>query len=127
MFVGPGPEQLLVNEIAPRVHNSGHWTSDVARTSQFEQHLRAVCGWPLGDTERHSDVVMSNLIGDDIARWLELAAAPGARVHIYGKAESRPGRKMGHLTALGQTAAEAAAAALGVREGLRSSASASVR
>ncbi len=88
---------LLVNEIAPRVHNSGHWTSDAARTSQFEQHLRAICGWPLGDTERHSDVVMTNLIGDDVGDWRELAAEPGARLHLYGKAEARPGRKMGHV------------------------------
>jgi 5-(carboxyamino)imidazole ribonucleotide synthase len=99
MFVvGTGAEAgLMVNEIAPRVHNSGHWTSDGARTSQFEQHIRAICGWPLGDTTRHSDVVMTNLIGNDVADWRERAAEPGVRLHIYGKAEARPGRKMGHL------------------------------
>lgn len=99
MFVvGDGDgARLMVNEIAPRVHNSGHWTADAAYCSQFEQHIRAICGWPLGDSERHSDVVMVNLIGDDAARWRELAAEPGARLHLYGKAEARPGRKMGHV------------------------------
>ncbi len=102
MFVlGDGDAaSLLVNEIAPRVHNSGHWTADAAYCSQFEQHIRAICGWPLGDNERHSDVVMVNLIGDEAARWRELAAEPGARLHLYGKAEARPGRKMGHLNRL---------------------------
>lgn len=99
MFVvGDGAAaRLLVNEIAPRVHNSGHWTSDASLTSQFEQHIRAICGWPLGDTDRHSDVVMENLIGDDVGRWAEILAEPGARLHLYGKAEARPGRKMGHV------------------------------
>jgi 5-(carboxyamino)imidazole ribonucleotide synthase len=99
MFVlGQGDDaRLMVNEIAPRVHNSGHWTMDAAPTSQFEQHIRAICGWPLGDCERHSDVVMQNLIGDDVVRWREYAAEPGARLHLYGKAEARPGRKMGHV------------------------------
>ncbi len=99
MFViGDGDDaRLVVNEIAPRVHNSGHWTADAAATSQFEQHIRAICGWPLGDNERHSDVVMQNLIGDDVARWRDLAAEPGARLHLYGKREIRPGRKMGHV------------------------------
>jgi len=96
MFVLPG-ETLLVNEIAPRVHNSGHWTTDGCLTSQFEQHIRAVAGWPLGDTERHSDVTMENLIGTDAGRWREILAEPGARLHLYGKAEARPGRKMGHV------------------------------
>lgn len=99
MFVvadGPAP-RLLVNEIAPRVHNSGHWTSDACTVSQFEQHIRAVCGFPLGDTDRHCDVVMENLIGDDIARAPAILAEPGARLHLYGKTESRPGRKMGHV------------------------------
>ena len=102
MFVqGEGNDaSLMVNEIAPRVHNSGHWTADAAYCSQFEQHIRAICGWALGDSERHSDVVMQNLIGDDAARWRELAAEPGARLHIYGKAEARPGRKMGHVNRL---------------------------
>ncbi len=99
MFVlGDGDDaRLLVNEIAPRVHNSGHWTADAAHTSQFEQHIRAICGWPLGDIERHSDVAMTNLIGEDVARWRALAEEPGARLHLYGKAEARPGRKMGHV------------------------------
>ena len=99
MFViGEGDDaHLMVNEIAPRVHNSGHWTADAAYCSQFEQHIRAICGWPLGDNQRHSDVVMTNLIGDDVARWRELAAEAGARLHLYGKAEARPGRKMGHV------------------------------
>ena len=88
--------KLLVNEIAPRVHNSGHWTEAVAITDQFEQHIRAVAGWPLGDPSRLADVVMENLIGDEIAA---IPAALGAsiRPHAYGKAETRKGRKMGHL------------------------------
>ena len=87
---------LVVNEIAPRVHNSGHWTQNGCAIDQFEQHIRAVAGWPLGDGKRHADVVMENLIGADIERLPELAAS-GAAVHLYGKAEARPGRKMGHL------------------------------
>jgi 5-(carboxyamino)imidazole ribonucleotide synthase len=90
---------LLVNEIAPRVHNSGHWTLDACVISQFEQHIRAVAGWPLGDTARHSDAVMTNLIGAEAEDWRALAAAPGA-LHLYGKKEIRPSRKMGHLTRL---------------------------
>jgi 5-(carboxyamino)imidazole ribonucleotide synthase len=90
--------RLLVNEIAPRVHNSGHWTLDAAITSQFEQHIRAIAGWPLGDSERLADAVMTNLIGDDVGRWPGLLAEPGVRLHLYGKAEARPGRKMGHAT-----------------------------
>lgn len=93
-----GPE-LLVNEIAPRVHNSGHWTLDGASVSQFEQHIRAIAGWPLAKPVRHGEeVIMTNLIGDEIndyARWLTV---PGATVHIYGKGVARPGRKMGHVT-----------------------------
>ena len=88
---------LLFNEIAPRVHNSGHWTTDACLVSQFEQHIRAVAGWPLGDAKRHSDVVMTNLIGADGDAWRQVAAEPDARLHLYGKAESRPGRKMGHV------------------------------
>ena len=91
------PKGLLVNEIAPRVHNSGHWTQAGCAVDQFEQHIRAITGWPLGDGSRHADVVMENLIGEDIARVAELAAQPGAQVHLYGKAETRPGRKMGHV------------------------------
>ena len=87
---------LVVNEIAPRVHNSGHWTQTGCAIDQFEQHIRAITGWPLGDGRRHSDVVMENLIGADMDRLPELAAS-GAAVHLYGKAEVRPGRKMGHV------------------------------
>jgi 5-(carboxyamino)imidazole ribonucleotide synthase len=99
MFLATGHEgrRLLVNEIAPRVHNSGHWTQDACLVSQFEQHIRAICGWPLGDPSRHSDAVMVNLIGDAVADWPALAAEPGARLHLYGKSEARPGRKMGHV------------------------------
>jgi 5-(carboxyamino)imidazole ribonucleotide synthase len=89
---------LLVNEIAPRVHNSGHWTLDGASVSQFEQHIRAVAGWPLGTPIRHGRVEMINLIGsevEDYRAWLKVA---GAAVHLYGKAAVRPGRKMGHVT-----------------------------
>jgi 5-(carboxyamino)imidazole ribonucleotide synthase len=93
---------LLLNEIAPRVHNSGHWTIEGAETSQFEQHIRAVAGWPLGPVGRRFDsVTMENLIGADIARWNTIAAEPGAHLHLYGKAEARPGRKMGHVTRVG--------------------------
>lgn len=88
---------LIVNEIAPRVHNSGHWTQNGCAVDQFEQHIRAVAGLPLGDGSRHSDVVMENLIGDDILRLPALLAERHAAVHLYGKAESRPGRKMGHV------------------------------
>lgn len=91
-------EKVVVNEIAPRVHNSGHWTTDGAETSQFEQHVRAIAGWPLGSPRRRGDVEMRNLIGDEADQWRALAAEPGAYVHLYGKAEARPGRKMGHVT-----------------------------
>lgn len=91
---------LLVNELAPRPHNSGHWTIDACAASQFEQHVRAVCALPLGDTTRFADATMQNLIGEDVDRWPELVAEPGARVHLYGKREARPGRKMGHVTRL---------------------------
>jgi 5-(carboxyamino)imidazole ribonucleotide synthase len=93
-----GAERLVVNEIAPRVHNSGHWTIEGAATSQFEQHVRAVCGWPLGSARRLGRAEMRNLIGDDIADWPAILAEPGAHLHLYGKAEARPGRKMGHVT-----------------------------
>jgi 5-(carboxyamino)imidazole ribonucleotide synthase len=96
----PLPERLIVNEIAPRVHNSGHWTIDACSVSQFENHMRAVAGWPLGSTKRHSDAEMVNLIGADALAWPELAAEPGACVHLYGKREARAGRKMGHVTRL---------------------------
>jgi 5-(carboxyamino)imidazole ribonucleotide synthase len=86
---------LVVNEFAPRVHNSGHWTQDACLTDQFEQHVRAICGWPLGDGARHSDALMTNLLGDEI---LGAAETRGAAVHVYGKPDPRPGRKMGHVT-----------------------------
>jgi 5-(carboxyamino)imidazole ribonucleotide synthase len=90
--------KLIANEMAPRVHNSGHWTIEAALTSQFEQHIRAVAGWPLGPTSRICDAEMENLIGEDVAHWPELAADANARLHLYGKREARPGRKMGHVT-----------------------------
>ncbi|WP_224815780.1 5-(carboxyamino)imidazole ribonucleotide synthase [Hasllibacter sp. MH4015] len=95
LFVTPG--SLVVNEIAPRVHNSGHWTQAGCAVDQFEQHIRAITGWPLGDGSRHADVVMENLIGEDVARAAPLAAEPGVQIHLYGKGEVRPGRKMGHV------------------------------
>ena len=98
MFFVGGPEPLVVNEFAPRVHNSGHWTIDACPHSQFENHIRAVAGWPLGPTDRHSDARMDNLIGDDVDAWERFAGEPEACLHLYGKAEARPGRKMGHVT-----------------------------
>jgi 5-(carboxyamino)imidazole ribonucleotide synthase len=92
-----GHDVLYVNEIAPRVHNSGHWTQNACVVSQFEQHIRAVAGWPLGSTRRHSDVVMTNLLGNEAHDWLRLAAEPGTAFHLYGKTEARPLRKMGHI------------------------------
>lgn len=88
---------LIVNEIAPRVHNSGHWTQNGCAVDQFEQHIRAIAGLPLGDGSRHADVVMENLIGDDIDRIPQILAQPGAALHLYGKGAARPGRKMGHV------------------------------
>lgn len=88
---------LIVNEIAPRVHNSGHWTQNGCTVDQFEQHIRAVVGWPLGDGKRHSDVVMENLIGDDMDRVDALAREPNTALHLYGKTEIKAGRKMGHV------------------------------
>ena len=94
-------EGPLFNEIAPRVHNSGHWTIEGAETSQFENHIRAVCGLPLGGTATIAErIEMQNLIGPDGERWLHLIAEAGANVHLYGKAEARPGRKIGHVTRL---------------------------
>ncbi|RTL99121.1 MAG: 5-(carboxyamino)imidazole ribonucleotide synthase [Hyphomicrobiales bacterium] len=89
---------LLANELAPRVHNSGHWTEAACIISQFEQHIRAVAGLPLGSPARHSDCVMENLIGDDMLKVPALLNEPDLMLHLYGKAESRPGRKMGHFT-----------------------------
>lgn len=100
--VGDSAEaRLVANEIAPRVHNSGHWTIEGATTSQFEQHIRAIAGWPLGLTTRRAPrVTMTNLIGTDAGDWPALAAEPGAHLHLYGKGEMREGRKMGHVTRL---------------------------
>ena len=90
--------RLLVNEIAPRVHNSGHWTNEGCETSQFAQHIRAICGLPLGSTARRANACMKNLIGADVERWPALAADPAAHLHLYGKDDARAGRKMGHVT-----------------------------
>ncbi len=91
------PQGLVINEIAPRVHNSGHWTQNGCVCCQFEQHIRAVSGWPLGDGQRHSDVQMENLIGDDMDKMPELMADPSCALHLYGKADVKPGRKMAHV------------------------------
>ena len=101
MFVAKkgAKRELLVNEIAPRVHNSGHWTIDGATASQFEQHIRAVAGWPLNAPKRTGkQVTMTNLIGDEVLGWDKIAKEPGASVHLYGKGAAKPGRKMGHVT-----------------------------
>jgi len=91
---------ILVNEIAPRPHNSGHWTIDACITSQFEQLVRALCGLPLGSVENHSDAVMKNLLGKDVEKWRDALNDPTTKVHLYGKTEAQPGRKMGHVTRL---------------------------
>ncbi len=89
---------LIINEIAPRVHNSGHWTQDGCTACQFQQHMRAVAGWPLGDPTRHAPrIEMTNLIGDDVLLWKGLASETGAFLHLYGKRDAREGRKMGHV------------------------------
>ena len=100
MFVVPGTDgpRVLVNEIAPRVHNSGHWTLDGASVSQFEQHIRAIAGWPLAPVHRHGEVIMTNLIGNDVDDYATWLTRPGATVHLYGKGAARKGRKMGHVT-----------------------------
>ena len=95
---GPAGERVVVNEIAPRVHNSGHWTIEGALTSQFEQHVRAIAGWPLGATDTRGRVTMANLLGAEVNDWRALLAEPGAALHLYGKSEPAPGRKMGHVT-----------------------------
>ena len=100
LFVSSEDPKLIVNEIAPRVHNSGHLTIEACPTSQFEQHVRAICGLPLGSTELYAQAVMTNLIGDDILKMNELLLDPKANVHHYGKSEARAGRKMGHVTRL---------------------------
>jgi 5-(carboxyamino)imidazole ribonucleotide synthase len=91
---------IVVNELAPRPHNSGHWTIDACLTSQFEQLVRAICGLPLGSAERHSDAAMTNLIGRDVENWRAALNDPAAKLHLYGKSKVRPGRKMGHVTRL---------------------------
>ena len=91
------PQGLVVNEVAPRVHNSGHWTQQGCAVDQFEQHIRAVAGWPLGDGSRYADVVMENLIGDDMDKVPSITNERDASLHLYGKAEVKPGRKMGHV------------------------------
>ena len=91
------PQGLLVNEIAPRVHNSGHWTQNGCAIDQFEQHIRAVAGWPIGDGSRYADVTMENLIGDDVEKVPQIAIEKHAALHLYGKADVKPGRKMGHV------------------------------
>lgn len=91
------PSGLIVNEIAPRVHNSGHWTQQGCTIDQFEQHIRAIADLPLGDGARHTNITMENLIGDDMDKLPEILAEPNAAVHLYGKGETRPGRKMGHV------------------------------
>jgi 5-(carboxyamino)imidazole ribonucleotide synthase len=110
MFVVQGTDgaKVLVNEIAPRVHNSGHWTLDGASISQFEQHIRAIAGWPLGKPVRHGPVTMTNLIGDDINDYERWLTVPGATIHLYGKGAPRPGRKMGHVTEVGGVPAKTA-------------------
>jgi 5-(carboxyamino)imidazole ribonucleotide synthase len=104
MFVlsdGDSGPKVLVNEIAPRVHNSGHWTLDGASVSQFEQHIRAIAGWSLGKPVRHGPVTMTNLIGNEVDDYEQWLTVPGATVHLYGKGAARPGRKMGHVTQVG--------------------------
>jgi 5-(carboxyamino)imidazole ribonucleotide synthase len=113
-------QRLLVNELAPRPHNSGHWTIDACVTSQFEQQLRTVCGLPLGSTEQLRPAAMANLLGDvwqnGTPDWSAACAMRDVKLHLYGKMEARPGRKMGHLTALGPTPEAAAEIVLRARE-----------
>jgi 5-(carboxyamino)imidazole ribonucleotide synthase len=112
MFVKPDGE-LLVNELAPRPHNSGHWTIEACATSQFEQHVRAICGLPLGSTEILMPAAMANILGNvwqqGEPHWAQALANSGVHLHLYGKSEPRPRRKMGHITAIGKTADEAIA------------------
>jgi 5-(carboxyamino)imidazole ribonucleotide synthase len=114
--------RLLINELAPRPHNSGHLTFDACRTSQFEQQLRAICGYPLGSPELLQPAAMVNLLGDlwqgGEPDWAAALAMPDVKLHLYGKAEPRPGRKMGHITVLAPTAIEAKARALAARDAL---------
>jgi 5-(carboxyamino)imidazole ribonucleotide synthase len=102
-FVMPegAADPVLVNEIAPRVHNSGHWTLDACAISQFENHIRAIAGWPIGSVARHSDAVMTNLLGEDVLRWRTiLAEDPSLSIYLYGKGDVRQGRKLGHVTGI---------------------------
>jgi 5-(carboxyamino)imidazole ribonucleotide synthase len=92
--------RLLVNEFAPRVHNTGHWTLDGCEVDQFEQHIRAIVGWPLGPTAATCHVAMTNLLGDEAAGWVRLAREPETRLWLYGKRDAAPGRKMGHVNRL---------------------------
>ena len=114
--------QVLINEVAPRPHNSGHFTIDACVTCQFEQQLRAVCGLPLGSTRQFAPAAMANVLGDLWASgepdWAAAAAFPDVKLHLYGKTSARPGRKMGHLTALGTSADEAAQRVLAARAAL---------
>ena len=120
MFVVGG--RLLVNEMAPRPHNSGHYTIDACRTSQFEQQVRVLCSLPLGDPSQHTPAVMVNLLGDIWShgepRWEAALAHPGAHLHLYGKREARPGRKMGHVTVCEESLEHALEVALGIRRNL---------
>jgi len=120
MFVVDG--KLLMNEIAPRPHNSGHYTIDACRTSQFEQQVRVLCGLPLGDPSQHTPAVMVNLLGDIWSggepNWTAVLAHPGAHLHLYGKREARPGRKMGHVTICEDTTQHALEVALEIRAAL---------
>ena len=93
-------EGLVINEIAPRVHNSGHVTADACAVGQFEQHIRAITGWPLGATDMHSQGEMTNILGHEIDNWVEFAGTPHTCVHLYGKPDAHEGRKMGHFTRL---------------------------
>ena len=115
-------EKLLINELAPRPHNSGHLTFDACVTSQFEQQLRAVCGLPLGSTEYYKPAAMANLLGDlwqnGEPNWARALSVEGVKLHLYGKSEPRIGRKMGHMTALGETAIAAAVAVRSARTNL---------
>jgi 5-(carboxyamino)imidazole ribonucleotide synthase len=114
--------ELLVNELAPRPHNSGHLTFDFSMTSQFEQQVRAICGLPLGSTELLRPAAMANLLGDlwtgGEPNWAAVCRFPEVKLHVYGKTEPRPGRKMGHLTAAGRTVAEAQERAIAARDAL---------
>jgi len=111
MFLVDGG-RLVVNELAPRPHNSGHWSLDAAATSQFEQHIRAICGLPLGGCRPLCHAAMRNVLGESLPAlmnaYAKILSRPNVKVHLYGKAEARPGRKMGHITVLADSPGEAA-------------------